>query len=352
MIKTTSLPGRTIVVDERERLYFSGTSYLGIHKNSIFQELVRNGLEQYGTGYSSSRSSNVQLAVYEEAEDWLTTLTTATAALTFSSGYLAGQALIRTLDRGQRFVYAPKAHPALWRNEKDNIVGEFKKWVSHLEAKVGFGSKEVVIVANSVDPLYARKHSFDWVAHLPDYLEVTLVIDDSHGLGIMGEQGSGIYAMVKPLLPANVSLLVVSSLGKALGVPGGVVLGEESIIQALRESPYFAGASPVAPAYLSAMLRSGKLYRSLRAQLEQNVRHFQTIVQETSVFHYFGTYPVFYSPDQNLCEALQDTCVLSHFPYPKPDSDCITRVVISALHTQSDLDTLGQLVQEYAAVKS
>jgi len=352
MIKTTSLPGRTIVVDEQERLYFSGTSYLGIHRNTIFQELVRSGFHQYGTGYSSSRSSNVQLAVYQEAEDWLANFTGASRALTFSSGYLAGQALIRTLDQRQRFVYAPKAHPALWRSEKDNIIGDFKRWVSHLEAKVGFGSEEVVIVANSVDPLYARDHSFDWVAHLPDYLKVTLVIDDSHGLGIMGDQGGGIYAKVKPLLPANVSLVVVSSLGKALGIPGGAVLGEESIIQTLRKSPYFAGASPVAPAYLSAMLQADKLYSSLRTQLNQNVRYFQAIIQETSVFHYFGTYPVFYSPDQNLCEALQDTCVLSHFPYPNPDSDCITRVVISALHTQSDLDTLGRLVQEYAAVKS
>lgn len=348
MIKTNSLPGRTIVVDEKERLYFSGTSYLGIHKNTIFQELVRSGFQQYGTGYSSSRSSNIQLAVYEEAEEWLANFTGVSSALTFSSGYLTGQALIRTLDKGQRFVYAPQAHPALWRSEKDNISGEFRSWISHLEAKVGYGDKEVVIVTNSVDPLYARPHSFGWVAHLPDHLRVTLVIDDSHGLGVLGERGNGIYTSVKRVLPTNVSLTVVSSLGKALGVPGGVVLGEPPIIQMLQKSTYYTGASPIAPAYLSAMMRAEKLYSSLRSQLEDNVRYFQTLIQETSVFRYFGTYPVFYSPDQNLCRALSEDCVLSNFPYPNPDSDCITRAVISALHTQSDLDTLGQLVQEYA----
>lgn len=352
MIKTTSLPGRTIVVDERERLYFSGTSYLGIHRNAIFQDLVRGGFQQYGTGYASSRSSNVQLAVYEEAEDWLVNFTGAPSALTFSSGYLTGQALIRTLDKGQRFVYAPQAHPALWRSEKDNISGEFRAWISHLEAKVGYGDKKVVIVTNSVDPLYARAHSFDWVAHLPDHLEVTLVIDDSHGLGVSGKQGSGIYTSVKRLLPTNVSLIVVSSLGKALGVPGGVVLGEPTITQILRKSTYYTAASPIAPAYLSAMMRAEKLYNGLHTQLVDNVRYFQTLIQETSVFRYFGTYPVFYSPDQNLCKELSEKCVLSNFPYPNPDSDCITRVVISALHTQSDLDTLGHLVREYAAVRS
>ena len=351
MIETHALPGRTIVTEEKERLYFSGTSYLGIHKNIVFQELLRDGFSQYGTGYSSSRSSNVQLAIYEEAESWLTNFTDAPLALTFSSGYLTGQALIRTLDKGQQFVYTPQAHPALWRSEKDNITGYFQSWISHLELKIGYETEEVVIVTNSFDPLYARHHSFDWVVQLPDYLSITLVIDDSHGLGVLGERGEGVYASVAQLLPTNVSLIVVSSLGKALGIPGGVVLGDHSIIQKQKKSPYFTAASPIAPAYLSAMIRSNKLYSSLLDQLRENVQHFQSLIQDCATFQYFGKYPVFYSADQQLCQALESHCVLSSFPYPNPDSECITRVVISALHTEQDINTLGKLVQEYTAVK-
>ncbi|MGB3589041.1 MAG: aminotransferase class I/II-fold pyridoxal phosphate-dependent enzyme [Tunicatimonas sp.] len=350
MITVNSLPGRTIITEGKERLYFSGTSYLGIHKNIVFQEVLRDGFRQYGTGYSSSRSSNVQLAIYEEAETWLANFTHAPSALTFSSGYLAGQALIHHLDQSSQFLYAPQTHPALWRNEQDNSSGEYHRWVSHLEAKVGYNHREVIIVANSVDPLYARAHSFDWVAHLPDHIKITLVIDDSHGLGVLGERGEGIYATVKKLVPKNVSLVVVGSIGKALGVPGGVVLGDATLIQLLKKSPYFTAASPVVPAYLYAMLRAEKLYPVLFAQLRTNVLHFQSLIKENSIFRYFGTYPVFYSADQNLCDALSEKCVLSSFPYPNPDSDCITRVVISALHTQSDLDTLGQLFSEYVAV--
>ncbi|WKN45887.1 aminotransferase class I/II-fold pyridoxal phosphate-dependent enzyme [Tunicatimonas pelagia] len=352
MIETQALPGRTIVTEGKERLYFSGTSYLGIHKNVIFQELLRDGFSQYGTGYSSSRSSNVQLSIYEESESWLASFVGAPSVLTFSSGYLTGQALVRTLDQGQRFVYAPQAHPALWRNEKDNVPGQYSEWVSHLEAKVGYGDEEVVIVTNSVDPLYAQPHSFAWVAHLPEYLKVTLIIDDSHGLGVLGERGEGIYATVKQLTPPNVSLVVVSSLGKALGVPGGVVLGDNSTVQQLKRSTYFVAASPAIPAYLHAMLRAEKLYALLLTQLRENVQHFQSLIQNTDVFQYFGNYPVFYSSDQSLCEALSDQCVLSNFPYPNPDSDCITRVVISALHTRSDFDTLAQLVREYTTTAS
>ncbi|MEQ9438320.1 MAG: aminotransferase class I/II-fold pyridoxal phosphate-dependent enzyme [Cyclobacteriaceae bacterium] len=352
MMKTTFLPGRTIVADGKERLYFSGTSYLGVNKNIIFQEMLREGFGQYGTGYSSSRSSNVQLAIYEEAENWLSNFTGAKSALTFSSGYLAAQALIRTLDQGQRFRYAPQTHPALWRNEKDSIPGMFRAWVPHLEAKIAYGGEEVVIVANSVDPLYANPHSFDWVAHLPEHLQVTLVIDDSHGLGVLGEHGRGVYASVSQLAPDNVSLIVVSSLGKALGVPGGVVLGDPAVTERLRKSPFFTGASPIAPAYLYAMTQSRKVYASLQDQLRQNVQHFQSLIGTTSLFRYFGTYPVFYTANNELCDEVQEHCVLSSFPYPNPDSERITRVVINALHTTQDLETLGRLVQEHAAVKS
>ena len=144
---------------------------------------------------------------------------------------------------------------------------------------------------------------------------------------------------------------VVSSLGKALGVPGGVVLGDAALTQRLRKSPFFTGASPIAPAYLYAMAQSSKVYSSLQEQLQQNVLHFQSLVKESSLFRYFGTYPVFYTPNNDLCKAVEEQCVLSSFPYPDPDSKPITRVVINALHTKQDLDMLGQLVYYYGVVQ-
>ncbi len=69
-------------------------------------------MDRYGTIYASSRASNVQLAVYEEAETVLAKLTGAAAALTFSSGFQAGQAAIQRLDDQRCFLYAPGTHPA------------------------------------------------------------------------------------------------------------------------------------------------------------------------------------------------------------------------------------------------
>lgn len=331
-----------------ELLYFSGTSYLGISRNSAFQQLLLEGMQRYGTSYSSSRASNLELAVYEEAELLLAALTGAEAALTFSSGYLAGQAVISNLDRGQTFLYAPETHPAMWRSKSDGSHGSYKAWTLALPAKVAaMEEEEIVIVSNSLDPLLAEKYIFDWVSCLPEDKHIILVIDDSHGFGITGKDGAGIYPEVRALLKPNIELVVVSSFGKACGIPGGVVCGNFSFIQKLKKSSFFTASSPVAPAYLFAFLHAQPVYQQARSQLSANVRYFQQLIQPTRIFSFFDTYPVFYTKENKLYDNLKSECLLSSFPYPDPDSTPITRVIINSLHKSDDLQLLAQKIAAY-----
>ncbi|MCU0338963.1 MAG: pyridoxal phosphate-dependent aminotransferase family protein, partial [Spirosomaceae bacterium] len=109
------LPNRTIEIEGQDFLYFSGTSYLGLPQNPRFQSLVREGLAQYGSVYGSSRNGNLQLSIYAQAEARLAAWTGAEAALTLSSGMLAGQAAMRYLMlEGYQFFYSTDTHPAVW----------------------------------------------------------------------------------------------------------------------------------------------------------------------------------------------------------------------------------------------
>ena len=347
MLTAHHLPGRTIVVDGHERLYFSGTSYLGMGHNEAFRELLQKGMARYGTVYSSSRASNVQLAVYEEAESLLAELTSAPAALTFSSGYQAGQAAIQQLHDKPSIIYAPGTHPAVWRSGADAAYGDFAAWANTIVEQVDKTDGETVIVANSLDPLFALAHNFSWVAQLPDDRIITLLVDDSHGLGVIGREGGGVYATLQSLAKPNVTVVVVSSLGKAFGVPGGVVLGPANFVSYLKRNPFFTAGSPVPPAYLFAFIRAQPLYGEARQQLFANVAYFQRQTEEPSLFRSMDRYPVFYTTDNALAEKVAPQCVLSSFPYPHPNSRPITRVVVSSLHTREDLEVLGELVKKY-----
>ncbi len=351
MYSTHTLPGRTVMIAGRERLYFSGTSYLGISKSPDFQQVLLEAMQQYGSSYSSSRVSNLQLSVYQQAEQLLTSLTGAASALTFSSGYLAGQAAVHALNQGQTFVYAPDTHPAVWRQAQDDWHGDYKTWALGLPATLAATEGKLVIVSNSLNPLQAEKYRFDWVEHLPEDREVTLLVDDSHGFGIIGKDGTGIYPELSARLKDNVHLVVVSSFGKACGIPGGMVLGSQAMVQKLWKSPFFTAGSPIPPAYLEAFLQAQAIYHRARKQLFANIKHFRQLVEATHLFRYFEHYPVFYTPDNGLCEAVREDCLLSSFPYPDPDSQPITRVVVNSLHQPKDLEMLAARIWHYKEIR-
>ncbi|MDX5480434.1 MAG: class I and II aminotransferase, partial [Hymenobacteraceae bacterium] len=215
-VYTDQLPGRTLVVNGEEFLFFSGTSYLGIPVNEQFRQCVLEGMSRYGTNYSSSRNSNLQLRVFEEAEDYLASYTGAEAAFTMSSGYLTGQALVQTLQGSGHFIYAPNTHPALWRSISDEVMGNYDAWVGPmLEQVKASRESHVILVCNSLDPLKARNHGFSWLSALPDNKRITLIVDDSHGFGVTGEDGAGIFGQLEARLQPNVRLVVASSMGKA-----------------------------------------------------------------------------------------------------------------------------------------
>lgn len=344
------LPGRTLHVNGAEYLYCSGTSYLGISQNEVFRERLLEGMARYGTNYSSSRNSNLQLQVFDEAEDFLAAYTGAEAALTLSSGLLAGQVLVQVLQGSAPFLYAPGTHPAVWRSTADapNARQPFQAWADQLlQVVAGMPEQHIIIVCNSLDPLQARNHSFAWVAGLPPQKQFTLIIDDSHGFGVTGTDGAGVYSQV-PEVP-HVRLIVVSSFGKAFGVPAGVILGERQLITRLRSSPFVGGASPAVPAYLYAFLHSQDVYSAARQRLFANITGFGQQLDRPELFRSFDYYPVFNTASHVLCPYLQQNRVLiSSFRYPTPADDPVTRVVLNSLHTPEDLQRLTHLINKFA----
>lgn len=347
MILTDQLPGRTIRLAGQEFLYFSGTSYLGIARQEAFTEYLREGFARYGTNYSSSRISNLQLAVFDEAEQYLAAYTGAEAALTFSSGFLAGQAVARQLADPQHFIYAPRTHPALWLESCDTATEKhYLQWVQSLPARIEqSGLEHITLLVNSLDPLYAEAYDFAWVQQLPRHKQFTIIIDDSHALGVIGKNGSGVFGTIQP--PPHVELIVVSSLGKALGLPSGVVLGSRQRIEQLKRSPFFTAGSPMPPAYLFAFMQSADLYSRLRQRLFENSTFFRQKTAASGLCRSIHNYPVFYTPHNELYSYLYGHRILtSSFPYPSPDHPFITRIIISALHTSEDIEQIAEIINQ------
>ena len=339
------LPNRTVLIDGLEHLFFSGTSYLGLPQNPDFQALIREGLQQYGSVYGSSRNGNLQLAVYEQAEEKLAAWAGSEAALTLSSGMLAGQAVVRQLWlEGYEFMYSPDAHPAVWHTPQVEIPAvSFEEWALEIGDSIP-KNKKIALITNSTDALRGKPHDFEWVKHLPN-LPIALVVDDSHGLGV---RGSSVFRQF-PHDP-QLRTIVTASLAKGMGLAGGVIFSDKATLQTIRNSAYFAGCSPVAPHQLWAYLFADALYAQAQTQLEANIALFISEIKALNLFSYDQNYPVFYTEHDDLYSfLLQNQVLIYSFSYPKPTDKANTRVVLSAWHTAADIQKLGELCQRFVA---
>lgn len=334
-----SLNGKTLSLQGNSYSYFSGTSYLGIAFHPEFQNYLVEGIQLFGGNYGGSRLSNLQFPVYEEAEQYLARFTNFEASITFSSGTLAGQLLSQYLSQTHELCYLPRTHPALQHQANTSNLE-----IKQILEKAKNTAKPIAIFANSIDPLYCTPTDFSWWQELPKNQKTVVVLDDSHGLGVIGESGAGVASILE--IPEHIDLIISASLGKAYAIPGGVIFGDQEHVDGLKNSPLFGGASPIIPAYLHAFLKTKNLYQTQLKKLHKNVAQFVNGIQNTFDFRFLKQLPVFYTANQQLYEQLQAKGILiSSFPYPSKASPRINRIVLSAAHEDMDIDFLLQALK-------
>ncbi len=347
--RLSHLPGRTIQLKDEAFLYFSGTSYLGMGCNAGFTSSLQSGIEHYGTIFSASRNNNLQLDIYGSAENYCAEWFKSEAAVTVTSGMLAGILAVKYLQDAE-FFYINQAHPAIWKETPTQFYSSENFITPVYQALTQ--NKKIVLSSNAIDPLFCEAIPFDWVKNLPDDKRVTVLIDDSHGLGVCGENGNGHFQKLKTLLKnkTNIRLIVTASMAKAVGIPGGVILSDTKTIADIKQSSFFSGASPIVPAYLFAFTRSKALYLVLLEELRKNIDYFNQHCGEyiKNLLVNEKGYPVYYVRNNGLYDFLFERKIfISNFAYPKPTDAPITRIVLSALHTQSDLKMLIDAMKEF-----
>lgn len=318
-------------------LYFGGTAYLGIPQNEKFLQLYLEGIKNFGLNNGTSRSNNVQLGIYSEAEEHAAKRFGSEAALITSSGYLAAQLTIKKLaDKGE-VRYAPATHPALWHNLEPNTNGSFTDWYSQIVDEINASEVEHwVIITNSMNNLYPEVYDFSFVKQLKK--RVILIVDDSHGIGV-NNNGLGVFNAIPPC--ENVEVVVIASMAKALGVDAGLVLGSSKIINQLKQTNEFLGASPPAAAGLFAFINAEEIYKSELIKLQQNINLFSNSLIESKEWHFINHFPVYFSKNADLSTKLAEKNILvSSFPYPDHDGPIINRIVLSSWHTKADIEEL------------
>jgi 8-amino-7-oxononanoate synthase len=318
-------------------LYFGGTAYLGMPQDPNFIQLYLEGIQKFGLNNGTSRGNNVQLAIYNEVEAYAASRFGAEASLITSSGYLAASLTVRYCTKqGGQVRYAPNTHPALWTNGNPLNYADFRTWSAEIVAEInGSEVKKWVLLSNSLNNLYPEIYDFNFVEQLDTDKQITLIIDDSHGIGLIN-QGSSAWQKLPKC--NHVEFIVVASMAKALGVDAGVVLGAQQSINHLKQSDEFYGASPPAAAGLYAFMKAEEIYRNAFNQLQQNITLFKQHLPHKDEWHDVADFPVFLCQQPGIAEKLlAQNVLISSFPYPDRNGANLNRIVLSAWHTGQEI---------------
>ncbi|MBA6151862.1 aminotransferase class I/II-fold pyridoxal phosphate-dependent enzyme [Gelidibacter maritimus] len=328
-------PDRTICVDGETYLYFGGTSYLGMATNAEFQNLLFESIKIWGTSYGSSRNSNIQLKIYQEAEDLFSKNCEAEAALTVSSGTLAGRLVLDYLAKThQHFYHYPKTHPAILEHSSKPLFVD-----GALHPRLTDEVKEsVVITADALLSLAVQPTDFDFLDDISSSKTITLLIDESHSLGIVGKDGTGVFKTINH--PSISQKIMISSLTKAYGCSGGVIVGNKNLIDSIRNVVVFISAAGMNPIFLQTFVKGQEVIQNQLKKLRENLTFVYGDERLPQQFYYAHDYPVIYCHSNVIFDYLKSKgIIITNFKYPNYDA-LMNRIVITANHTQQDLEQL------------
>lgn len=277
-----SATGPEVSVAGRRYTHFGGTGYLDIQRRPELAEAADRAMRRYGLHPATSRLGFGESPPLREAEAAAARFFQTEAAWLLPSGWLGPSVLLGVYHKtGDRLFLERDAHFAL--RDAARLAGGPVVGFDHadpenlralLRATLRAGERPVVLT-DGVFPVSGHLAPLgSYLEVLRDYDEALLLVDDAHGLGVLGAGGRG--SAEHQAVWGHARLLVTGTASKALGGYGGLIAGAAAMVEHLQAtSPWFAGSTPLpAPvaAATAAALRIAREEPELRRRLAHNVR--------------------------------------------------------------------------------
>lgn len=285
--KTPENPcGPEMQLNGRKFIAFASNDYLGLANDAALKTSATKAIEQWGVGAGASQLVSGRLGIFATLEKACADFAQREAALYFPSGFLANLGVLTSLADRHDVIFADRTNHAslidgalLSRAQHVRYQHANAEDLAHKLATtpVTEGAARL-IVTDSVFSMDGDEAPLKALLDLAVQYDAWLIVDDAHGLGVLGPQGRGSIADAK--LPAHPNLVMIGTLGKAAGVSGAFVAGSQQLvewlIQSARSYIYTTGASPMVAGALLASLQRMVEGNDLRDRLNANISAFRS----------------------------------------------------------------------------
>lgn len=342
-------------IDGRDILLFSSSNYLSLAEDSEVISAATKALEKYGTGSGGSRLTTGSYYLQRELENMLATVGGFESALLFTSGYHANVGVLSALGGADTTIFSDeKNHASIidgCRLGKSQIQIYRHLDSQHLEQLLqNCHSAHKIIVSDSVFSMDGDIARTPELRALADQYDAWLILDDAHGMGVLGAHGYGIteYADIQPDI-------LIGTLSKALGSLGGYVLCTDFCRRFLLNfARSFIFSTSLPPAAVGAALAALRKLPEKVPRLQENIAYVHQLLGEAnliSTFNKTAIIPITIGDEERAAKIsayLYDVGVFIpciRFP-AVPHGKSILRLTIMADHTPAQIEYAVTKIKE------
>ena len=234
-------------------LDLAGNDYLGLSRHPEVTSAAADAARAWGAGAGASRLVTGTLAIHDDLEHALAAFLRQPSALAMSTGYHANLGVVTALaDRDCLVVSDAHVHASLVDaarlSRAEIAIVPHNDTDAVAKALAGARGRRTVVLAESVYSVLGDAAPLRELAELCSSYDALLVVDEAHGLGVVGDGGHGLVAELG--LAGLDHVVVTATLSKALGSQGGAVLGpvalRDHLVNRARPFIFDTGLAPAA----------------------------------------------------------------------------------------------------------
>ncbi|MBJ3815191.1 glycine C-acetyltransferase [Shimwellia pseudoproteus] len=355
-IITSAQQADITIADGSQVINFCANNYLGLANHPALIAAAKHGMDTYGFGMASVRFICGTQDNHKALEHKLANFLGMEDAILYSSCFDANGGLFETLLGPEDAIISDALNHAsiidgvrLCKAQRYRYANNnMQELEARLQEANAAGARHILIATDGVFSMDGVIANLKGICDLADQYDALVMVDDSHAVGFVGENGRGTHEFCGVMDRVDI---ITGTLGKALGgASGGYTAGRKEVVEWLRQRsrPYLFSNS-LAPAIVSAsisvleMLESGA---ALRERLWANARLFREKMHAAG-FTLAGAdhaiIPVMLGDAvvaQNFARELQNEGIyVTGFFYPVvPKGQARIRTQMSAAHTPQQIE--------------
>jgi 8-amino-7-oxononanoate synthase len=350
-----SVDGAFVWIDGKRLLNFASNDYLGLAQHAALREALAAAAARWGVGATAAHLLGGHREEHAALEEALARWTGRDRALLFADGWMANLGVVAALlDHDDVCVQDKLNHASLI--DAARLAGCELKRFRHADCG---GARRQLETRPGVAALLASDGVFSMdgdVAPLRELAELcatenaVLMIDDAHGLGVLGAEGAG--SVTEAMLTQRDVPILMATLGKALGVAGAFVAGSADLIDGLvqnaRTYVYSTAMPPALAAAARAAIDVARFEGWRRDRLTRLIAHFRQGAAASGLTLQNSRTPIQPLMIGSSATAVAVSTQLEDIgfyvpairPPTVPEGNARLRITLTALHSESDVERL------------